>query len=79
MTPQPSSTRRFSWARILLVDNHRRGDLANRMALLANPIGWQNTYTQMGGFFTKAALLTFWRAYAVLPYVISALSNTIIG
>ncbi|HEY5636313.1 MAG TPA: chromate efflux transporter [Burkholderiales bacterium] len=31
--------------------------------------GWQATLTQMGWFFTKAALLTFGGAYAVLPYV----------
>ena len=37
-------------------------------ALLAS-VGWQGTLTQMGWFFTKAALLTFGGAYAVLPYV----------
>src|SRR5512143_1877909 len=31
--------------------------------------GWQGTLAQMGWFFTKAALLTFGGAYAVLPYV----------
>ena len=31
--------------------------------------GWQSVYTQMAWFFTKAALLTFGGAYAVLPYV----------
>ena len=31
--------------------------------------GWHGTLTQMGWFFTKAALLTFGGAYAVLPYV----------
>ena len=31
--------------------------------------GQQGTLTQMGWFFTKAALLTFGGAYAVLPYV----------
>jgi chromate transporter len=31
--------------------------------------GWDATFTQMGWFFTKAALLTFGGAYAVLPYV----------
>jgi chromate transporter len=39
------------------------------MALLAAWVGWTGTYTQMGWFFTKAALLTFGGAYAVLPYV----------
>jgi len=31
--------------------------------------GWSATLSQMGWFFTKAALLTFGGAYAVLPYV----------
>lgn len=31
--------------------------------------GWDAVLTQMGWFFTKAALLTFGGAYAVLPYV----------
>ena len=31
--------------------------------------GWEATLSQMGWFFTKAALLTFGGAYAVLPYV----------
>lgn len=39
------------------------------MGLLIVEYGWQATLTQMGWFFTKAALLTFGGAYAVLPYV----------
>jgi chromate transporter len=39
------------------------------MGLLAFFWGWQGALTQMGWFFTKAALLTFGGAYAVLPYV----------
>jgi chromate transporter len=39
------------------------------MALLVLTHGWQSTLAQMGWFFTKAALLTFGGAYAVLPYV----------
>lgn len=31
--------------------------------------GWNGAFTQMAWFFTKAALLTFGGAYAVLPYV----------
>lgn len=31
--------------------------------------GWSGAFTQMAWFFTKAALLTFGGAYAVLPYV----------
>ena len=36
---------------------------------LALVYGWQSVLTQMGWFFTKAALLTFGGAYAVLPYL----------
>jgi len=39
------------------------------MAALLLTQGLQGTLTQMGWFFTKAALLTFGGAYAVLPYV----------
>ena len=39
------------------------------MGLLYSAYGWDHTLTQMGWFFTKAALLTFGGAYAVLPYV----------
>jgi chromate transporter len=39
------------------------------MAVLLASQGWDNTLTQMAWFFTKAALLTFGGAYAVLPYV----------
>lgn len=31
--------------------------------------GWEHDFTQMAWFFSKAALLTFGGAYAVLPYV----------
>jgi chromate transporter len=39
------------------------------MAALFVMYGWDATLTQVGWFFTKAALLTFGGAYAVLPYV----------
>jgi chromate transporter len=38
-------------------------------AVIVASFGWDHTYTQMSTFFTKAALLTFGGAYAVLPYV----------
>jgi chromate transporter len=38
-------------------------------AMLLLLFGWQGTLTQMDWFFTKAALVTFGGAYAVLPYV----------
>ena len=39
------------------------------MGVLYATVGWEHAYTQMAWFFTKAALLTFGGAYAVLPYV----------
>lgn len=39
------------------------------MGVLVAWQGWSGAVTQMGWFFTKAALLTFGGAYAVLPYV----------
>lgn len=39
------------------------------MASLITAYGWEGTLTQMGWFFTRAALVTFGGAYAVLPYV----------
>jgi chromate transporter len=39
------------------------------MAVLVAVWGWDGTLTHMAWFFTKAALLTFGGAYAVLPYV----------
>ena len=42
------------------------------IGFLALRFGWDSTFTQMGWFFTKAALLTFGGAYAVLPYVYQA-------
>lgn len=42
------------------------------IAALTSQFGWTHAYTQMGWFFTKAALLTFGGAYAVLPYISQA-------
>ncbi|MFA9273851.1 MAG: chromate efflux transporter [Candidatus Aquirickettsiella gammari] len=42
------------------------------MLSLYTIFGWQHSYTQMAWFFSKAALLTFGGAYAVLPYVMQA-------
>ena len=39
------------------------------MGVLCAVLGWEHGFTQMAWFFTKAALLTFGGAYAVLPYV----------
>ena len=42
------------------------------LAALVATVGWKGTLAQIGWFFTKAALLTFGGAYAVLPYVYQA-------
>jgi chromate transporter len=42
---------------------------AAMMGALVAAYGWHGTLAQMGWFFTKAAMLTFGGAYAVLPYV----------
>jgi chromate transporter len=67
-TPPPAHARP-SRARLLRVVAAGLAFWALPMALLASWVGWSGTYTQMGWFFTKAALLTFGGAYAVLPYV----------
>ena len=65
-TPEHARFRWFGLAKLAMV-----GGLlwALPMALLTANYGWDHTLTQMGWFFTKAALLTFGGAYAVLPYV----------
>ena len=67
-TPPPSWVR-FSWGRFIGYSGAGLALWAGAMALLMAQGGWQGTLTQMGWFFTKAALLTFGGAYAVLPYV----------
>jgi chromate transporter len=42
------------------------------MLALVSSVGWTHTLTQMGWFFSKAAMVTFGGAYAVLPYVYEA-------
>ncbi|MGE8323557.1 MAG: chromate efflux transporter [Pseudomonas sp.] len=67
-TPAPAHAR-FSWGRLLGLLLVGGALWLLPMALLMATFGWQGTLTQMGWFFTKAALLTFGGAYAVLPYV----------
>jgi chromate transporter len=68
LTPTPAHAR-FSRRRLGLVLAVGIGLWALAMALIVAAQGWQGTLAQMGWFFTKAALLTFGGAYAVLPYV----------
>ncbi|MGV3741757.1 MAG: chromate efflux transporter [Burkholderiaceae bacterium] len=59
----------FRWSRLLQVVLIGALLWLIPMAFLTVVYGWNHTLTQMGWFFTKAALLTFGGAYAVLPYV----------
>ncbi len=67
-TPTPEHAR-FGWYRLIKVVIVAALLWAVPMGLLTATYGWQHTLTQMSWFFTKAALLTFGGAYAVLPYV----------
>jgi chromate transporter len=67
-TPVPTHAR-FTWARFTRVLALGLLIWGGAMALLLGRYGWEAPLTQMGWFFTKAALLTFGGAYAVLPYV----------
>ncbi|MEQ1836602.1 MAG: chromate efflux transporter [Candidatus Nitrotoga sp.] len=67
-TPTPEHAR-FRWGRLVKVAVVGGVLWAVPMGLLNAVYGWHHTLTQMGWFFTNAALLTFGGAYAVLPYV----------
>lgn len=67
-TPVPDHAR-FKWSRFIMFAVIGITIGAAIMAMLFTTYGWQGTLTQMGWFFTKAALVTFGGAYAVLPYV----------
>jgi chromate transporter len=67
-TPTPPHAR-FRVARLVRVVGVGLALWAMPLALLASPQG-EPTLARMAWFFTKAALLTFGGAYAVLPYVV---------
>lgn len=67
-TPTPEHAR-FRWRNLFKVAVVGGLLWAIPMGLLTAAYSWQHTFTQMGWFFTKAALLTFGGAYAVLSYV----------
>jgi chromate transporter len=68
-TPTPAHAR-FSAKRLAAVVLLGVGMMLAAWLLLAAWGGAKGTLAQMGWFFTKAALLTFGGAYAVLPYVV---------
>ena len=67
-TPTPSHAL-FSWSALAAHAAAGLGIWLLAIGVLAAKFGWEGTLTKMGWFFTKAALLTFGGAYAVLPYV----------
>ena len=68
-TPTPGHAR-FSWAGLARVTLLGGGIGLAGWLLLAALYGPASALAQMGWFFTKAALMTFGGAYAVLPYVV---------
>ena len=67
-TPTPDHAL-FSWPRLCKVLVISIGLWLAALGSLWALFGWNAVLTQMGWFFTKAALMTFGGAYAVLPYV----------
>jgi chromate transporter len=67
-TPTPEHAQ-FNWIRLAKIALMGAFLWTVPMALLTTNYGWNHSLTQMSWFFTKAALLTFGGAYAVLPYV----------
>lgn len=67
-TPMPEHAL-FSWKRLRTIVLVGTALWAGVMAILIARFGLHAAFSQMGWFFTKAALLTFGGAYAVLPYV----------
>ena len=67
-TPPPAHAA-FSWMRLGRVTAIGGGMGIGAWLLIAQQFGAASTLAQMGWFFTKAAMMTFGGAYAVLPYV----------
>ena len=67
-TPPPEHVC-FRWPRLAVLLVIAAALWVLPMGVLTLWLGWDSNLTQMGWFFTKAALLTFGGAYAVLPYV----------
>ena len=67
-----AARQRFSWHRLILALITGVVIWLLTIGLLSTVYGWHSTQTQLAWFFTKAALLTFGGAYAVLPYVYQA-------
>jgi len=67
-TPIPEHAK-FSWPKLIKILAVGLTLWGGALGFLCANYGWEGALTQMAWFFTKAALLTFGGAYAVLPYV----------
>ncbi|SCX81930.1 chromate efflux transporter [Nitrosospira sp. Nsp13] len=67
-TPTPAHAL-FSWVKLARITAVGVVLWVAMISALTFRYGWDGTFPQIGWFFTKAALLTFGGAYAVLPYV----------
>ncbi len=67
-TPMPDHAK-FTWSKIYKTGLTGFGIWASLIIVLLINFGRHSLLTHMAWFFTKAALLTFGGAYAVLPYV----------
>lgn len=67
-TPPPEHAK-FKWSKLIQLLFIGAVLWCVPMLVLNGIYGWSHDFTQMAWFFTKAALMTFGGAYAVLPYV----------
>ncbi len=70
-TPTPAHAR-FSWLKLFITLSLGILLATAVWLLLAYTFGLPNPLTDMANFFTKAAVLSFGGAYAVLPYMVQA-------
>ncbi len=74
-TPTPAHAR-FRWSRLVIVVAVALSLWLASLGALVVAFGSESALAQMGWFFTKAALVTFGGAYAVLPYVVQGAVET---
>jgi len=74
-TPTPAHAR-FRWSRLIIVIAVSLLFWLASLGALVVALGSGNVLAQMGWFFTKAAMVTFGGAYAVLPYVVQGAVET---
>ena len=74
-TPTPAHAR-FHWPRLVMVIAVALLLWLASLGALVVALGSDSVLAQMGWFFTKAALVTFGGAYAVLPYVVQGAVET---